>query len=433
MAQAGDYISNKRVLLNSPGIKRTELYYAEQDTRVDEIETQVLHGRFEESLNLGFSSTSNINIQNSGNFLHHCMIHFKLPPLVEGQFLPRGFCYGLLGEVSWTLGSSSQSQLRLDGKTIFQTVMSMCTTSEKKSAILRLGGEEYKNGSNGKPVEGIVFLPLPWSSLATGSEAKLGLDTGLFSSLINIKIGINPAKSVYGGTVPPPTAMLECLFVAREQELTNKANSLRTELMNNSDMMLAYPFIRRESASEKITVTETSVTLSIQNFIEADLQGIMFTAHLLEDQDTSGTKARNPLFPLECVDMELLYNGQSIYRLKGRAGNLIDMLYDVGSGYIDHSRIGRLTDLPSEESHPDQCHIYNFPLNMLKKNISYTGSYANTPRYSSQSMTIKLTIKNPPGLALDQQALPQPAVCHFTYLYSGVAEISKGMSTITFS
>jgi hypothetical protein len=432
MAQAGDYISNKRVLLNSPGRKLSELYYNEADTRVDQIETQVLHGRFEESLNLGFSSTSNINIQNSGNFVHHCMIHMKLPPVLENQFLPRGWGYSILKEISWTIAGSSQSQLRLDGHTIFQTVMSMCKTSEKKSAILHLGGEEYTSSSNGQDVECIVFLPLPWSSLATGDDAKLGLDTGLLTSLLNVKIAINSASTIYGGTATKPSAFLECVFITREQELSNKANSLRSELMSNGDMMLAYPLIRRESASSKETVSETDVTLSIQNFIEADLQGIMFSAHLEEDLNKSDTFAKNPMFPLQCENIELLYNGQSLYRLRGKAGNLIDMLYDDGSGHIDHSRISRTSTVSGVPSTPDQCHIYNFPLNMLKKNISYTGSYANTPRFSSQAMTIKLKVKNPPGLALGQSG-PQRVVIFFTYLYSGVAELSKGLSQITFS
>lgn len=433
MSTAGEFLTTKRVLLSSPGIRKTELYYTEADTVVDEVETQLLHGRYETSLNLFFGTTSNIIIPNSGNFLHHCLLHIKLPPVQENEFLPRGWGYALLSQLTFTLGASTMSQLRLSGKTIFQTVMQMCRTSEKKNSVLLLGGQEYTKSSNGEPVEAIVFLPLPWSSLATGSRAKLGLDTGLLTSQVNVQISINPASSIYGGSATHPTAMTECFFITREQELSNKANSLRKELMGNSDMMLAFPFVRKESSSPKFTTTETNVTLSISEFLESDLQGIMFSAHLIEDQDNTDNFAPNPLFALECVDLELLYNGQTLIKLRGKAGNFVDMFYNDGSSHIDNSRIARTSTVSGVPSSPDQSHIYSFNMNMLRQNISYEGSYSNTGRFANQTMQLKLKIKNPPNLAVPQFGVPQPVVVHFTYLYSAVAEIQNGISTITFA
>ena len=432
MAQAGDFITNKRVLLNSPGERKTELYYLESETKVDDVETQVLHGRYETSLNLFFGTTSNVIIPNSGNFLHHCLLSIKLPPVKDNEFLPRGWGYALLKQITWTLGASTQSQIRLDSKTIFQTIMEMCRTSEKKASILSLGGQEYTSSSNGESVEAIVVLPLPWSSLATGDCAKLGIDTGLLTSQLNVQITLNPASSIYGGSAVHPTAMEECFFITREQELSNKHNSLRKELMNNSEMMLAYPFIRRESSTPKFTTTETNVTLSIQEFLESDLQGILFSAHLIEDQSNDGGFCPNPLFSLQCIDLELLYNGQTIYKLRGKSAELISMLYNDGSGHIDHSRVSRTSTISGVPSIPDHSYVYNFPMNMIRQNISYEKVYSNTMRYPNQTMQLKLKIKNPPNLAQGQTG-PQPAIVHLTYLYSAVAEIQNGISTITFA
>jgi hypothetical protein len=433
MAESGEFLTNKRVLLNAPGVRKTELYYLENETKVDEVETQVLFGRYEQSLNLFFGTTSNMIIPNSGNFIHHCVLHIKLPPVQENEFLPRMWGYSLLSQITWTLGASTQSQLRLDGKTIFQTVMSMCKTSEKKNAIMSLGGSEYTSSSNGESVEAIVFLPLPWSSLNAEESCKLGIDTGLLTSQINVQITLNPASSIYGGSATHPLTMEECHFITREQELSNKHNSLRKELMGNSEMMLAYPFIRRESPTPKYTVSETNVTLSIQEFLESDLQGILFTAHLVEDQDNAGGFAPNPLFALECTDLELLYNGQTLAKYRGKMGNLIDMLYDNGSSHIDNSRIARTSTSSGVPSSPDHSHVYSFPMNILRKNISYEGVYSNTPRFANQTMQLKLKIKNPPNLTVPQTGQPQPCIVHFTYLYSAVAEIQNGVSTITFA
>ena len=431
MSQSGEFLTNKRVLLNSPGERKTELYYLEKDTVVDEVETQVIHGRYETSLNLFFGTTSNIIINNSGNFVHHCFLNITLPAVQENEFLARGWGYAILKQILWTLGSSTQSQLRLDSKTIFQTVMQMCRSSEKKNAILELGGAEYTSPSAG-PVSAVVFLPLPWSSLGVGRCFKLGMDTGLLTSQLNIQITLNTASSIYGGSATHPVAMDECFFSTREQELSNKHNSLRSELMSNSDQMLGYPFIRRESPTAKYTTTEANVVLSLQEFLESDLQGIMFTAHLLEDQDNTGGFAPNPLFALEIEDIELLFNGQTLYKLRGKTGNLISMLYNDGSSHIDNSRIARTSIVSGVPSSPDKSHVYNLPMNMIRENISYEGVYSNSKRFANQTMQLKLKIKNPPNLAVGQTG-SQPAIVHFTYLYSAIAEIQNGVSTITFA
>jgi len=432
MAQAGEFITNKRVLLSAVGERRTTLYYTEKETVVDQVESQCLHGRFETSLNLFFGTTSNIVIPNSGNFLHHCILHCTLPAVQENEFLPRGWLFSLIKQITWTLGASTQSQLRLDSKTIFQSIMEECKTSEKKSAILALAGQEYRGASDG-PVSATIVLPLPWSSMATSDIAKLGIDTGLLTSQLNVQITLNGASSIYGGSATHPTAMEECYFTTREVELSNKHNSLRKELMGNSEMMLAYPFIRKSSPTPKFTTTETDIVLNIQEFLESDLVNLLFSAVLVEDQDNANGHAPNPMALLQVENIELLYNGQTLYKLRGNSAKLISMLYDDGSGHIDNSRIARNAIISGVTSVPIESHVYSFPMSVLRKNISYETVYSNVQRFANQSMQLKMKIKNPPNLRPEQVGLPQPAIVNFTYCYSAVAELQNGISNIVFA
>ena len=426
MSQAKDFITNKRTLLNSVGSVKTELYYLDDNTTVDLVESSALQGRFMQSTNLALGTFSTISIQNSGNFVHHCLLSLKLPPILQDQLLARGWGYSCIKEIDFTIGGSSMSQIRMDGTTLFQMIMAECRTSEKKDQILHLGGEEYTNPT-ADSVTAIVFIPLPWSSLATGERAKLGLDTALLSSDIKVNITYHSADKIFGGTAVKPTHFQEAFVSTREVELSNKNNSLRKELMNNPEKMAPFPMIKQETAPTLYTTTETNVSLNLTQLMESDLQSIVFTAHLASDFTSDGNNCPNPTFTLDCEDVELVYNGQTLFKLPHKMPNMLDLFYTDGGSLVNHSRVqaGTTTGTASE---PDACYVYVLSMNMLKMNISYERAFSNTKRYPNQTMNLKLKIRNPANIAG-----PQPAEVHVSYLYSGIVEIQGGVSYVNFA
>jgi len=430
MSDKSQVVTNKRVLLNSPGEQVSDIYYRDADTRVDQVETQCIQGRFQSSLILNWGATSNIQIPNSGNILHQTFIHIKLPPIQENEFVNRGYLYNCIDSITWTLGSSTQSQLRYDQKTIFQTAMSMMNSDEYKSQALVVAGDEHVD-STSDPIEGTLILPLPWSSLRCGgSDGKKGIDTSLLASNINLQITLSSANRIYGGSASHPTGPLECYVFTREEVLTNKANSIKNLLMSNSTEMYSYPFIHRQSPTPKTIVSEVSdQIINLAELLESDLMGITMTAHLVEDQSNIGGLAPNVLLPLHCLNIELLYNGQTVYKAPGRSSLLVPSLYDGGASSFKHSRIRRVGTTSGIASDDVNGYVYYIPFaSMFNKNINYEGRYSNSPRFSNQTLQLRLTVLNPPGVTGSQ-----PVQCHFTYYYSAVAELSSGMSTITFA
>ena len=389
-----------------------------------------LMGRFQQSLILNFGATSNLQIPNSGNILHQIFLHCKLPAVQEDEFLNRGWLYNLVESITWTLGSSSQSQLRIDKYSVFQTAMLEMNSDEYRSMALVVGGDQHVN-STIDPIEATIIIPLPWSSLrASETCAKKGIDTALLNTNINLQITLAQASKIYGGSASPhPVGPLELYIYSREVELSNKANSIRDMLFSSGQNMYSYPFLHKQTPTPKQVLTEINQTINLQEFLESDLQNIYFTAHLDEDQDNTNNFAPNPLLCLHIEQIECLYNGQTIFKAPGKASRLIQPLYDGGSPAVKNSRIRRTGVISGQASDEVDSYVYMIPFaSMDLKNIDYTCSYSNSPRFSNQTMQLKLKVLNPPNVIGSLSA-----TVHFTYAYSAVAELSNGISTITFA
>lgn len=425
-----EVLTNKRVILNAPGNLVSDVYYRDADTRVDQIESLSIMGRFSQSLILNWGSTSNIQIPNSGNILHQVFLYMRVPQIQANEFINRGFLYNAIDSITWTLGSSTQSQLRYDQKTIFQTAMSMMTTEEARSLNLVVAGESHISATTNTP-DATIILPLPWSSLRCDMDCtKKGIDTSLLTTNINLQITLATANKIYGGTDTHPSGPLECYVFTREEVLSNKANSIRDELFSGN-LMYSYPFIHRQSPTPKNILTNVEQTINLAEFLESDLQAITFSAHLVVDQDNTGNLAPNVLFPLEVCDIELLYNGQTIWKAPGRTARLIPTLYDGGSSSVKCNRIEKLA-VPTVVA--ADAYVYYIPFaSMFKKNIVYACEYSNSPRFANQTIQLKMNVSNAPGAGPGTGAGSEPAVVYFTYYYSAVAEISGGVSTITFA
>lgn len=425
-------VTTKRVLLNSPGERLSDIYYRDSETRVQDVETLGIMGRFEQTLILNWGSKSNIQIPNSGNILHQVFLHMKLPQIVADQFVNRGWLYNAIESITWTLGSSTQSQLLLPQKSIFQTAMSMMKTAEERSQALRAGGGEHVDPTTDS-ICATIIIPLPWSSMRSdGDNTKKGIDTSLLNSNINLQITLSSADKVYGGIGQRPTGPLEAFIFTREEVLTNQNNSIRNVLMNNSEKMYSYPFIHKQAPTPRQVVINNPSVVNLAEILESDLQAITWTAHLNDDANSgSNNRAPNVLLPLECIDIELKYNGQTIFKAPGRTSHLIPSLYDGGASHVEHSRILRTGDTSGQNSVPANSYVYYIPFaSMFHKNINYEGMYSNSPRFANQTMQLSLTVLDAP------EANSPPltgATIYFTYYYSGVAEISAGVSTITFA
>lgn len=414
------YVSKERVLLDSAGTKKTALYYTKDDIQVADVECDFVTGRYSQSVSsLAWGSTSQFTIPNS-DFLSQCILHVELPDLVANQTLPRGWLIAAIKEITYSVGSSNISQIRLSGKSLYHALMVEACTAEQRLELLSLAGEAY-NTLNTKTVEGSVILRLPWSSMSH----KLPLDTSLLNNPIQISITFHSADRFYGGSAAAPASMVSGKLFTRQGVLTDKSNSLRRDLMNNSDLMYSYPFIHLQSPSTKFLPSIAGEqVVEISEFLNSDLTSIIFSLHYTAAQKNAGTTAPYPNVGLELTDIQLLYNGQTIYEVPGRSGRLINMLWDEGASWCDDVAFNPVG--PYTES-PVQSFVYCIPMGDMKS-IVFEGKYDNVSRYSTQSFQLRFVPV--PVLPTDAD---QAAELHITHTYNAIATFSQGLCNIQYS
>jgi len=200
-------------------------------------------------------------------------------------------------------------------------------------------------------------------------------------------------------------------------------------MMANPSMIYGYPFVHRQSTSSKFGLSsESQNNIELTEFLESDLLNICFSVHYTEDQTRTATGITpNPHNSLICEDVELLYNGQTVFRCQGNAIDLLSgSLWDSGAPGTPQARINRTTS-PYTSSQVTG-HVYQIPMADVKAMV-YDGQYCNTSRYSSQTMQLRITPRN-----IDpNDTTVKVCEAHFTYLYSAIAEISNGVVNIQFS
>jgi len=421
------FISTKRTLLSAPGTKKNSLYYDETSSTVQTVENDVVCGRYTSSLNLQFGSTSQVTIPNS-NFIDQCFLHIELPAVVGTQTLCAGWEYALLKNISYTLGAANVSQVQITGASVKQINMLDGGTREKAEAMYRLGGEPLVIPST-QVVSATICIPLPWSSMDYSKGMSLkGFDTSLLNNPIQLSISFYGADRIYGNVAALPTVMTRCDFFIRERVLTDKGNSIKSQMMRSPNSMYSYPFIHRQSPSVKRNITSLATNvIELNEFIDSDLLGIAVEVKYADDQ-LRGLKGAgsppNPNASVELLDLELQFNGQTIYKAVGHSGRLINMIYSEGE-------LGAIADTVINTGYTeDQTTSYIYLIDLSDdKNTTFRDAYSNVSRYGGQTMQLSCNVRN--HLAAD--AVQHQCIAEFTYFFSSVAEISSGVANLQFA
>lgn len=420
------FLSSSRVDLDSPGTIINDVYYDNKQIVVQDSEVSTHIGRYSQSLTaLSFGSTSQIVIPNQ-DICHEVFIHLELPNIVANQTLARGWGFSAIREVSFTWGQSNVSNLRLSGKSILQLCLESCETKEKRSSVYDLGGQHYGAVTTVNPAATII-LPMPWSNNC-GLTKKKGFDTSILNNPITIQITLNDANKVgYGSTAALPTALVSGKVFLRQSEFADRSNSLKMALAQNPSLMYQYPLYHKYSPSIKNNIVMDGVTenvLDLQEFINSDLQGIVFSVHNTGLQTTTGTNAPMPSFAAQLKDISLVYNGQTLFQLDGFSAELSNILFSPGATGYDGLIMPQA--FPHTATIANDCYIYTIPFGSMKP-INFEYKYDNTGRYSSQTFVLRFKALPIAGGATGVGEM------HSTYIYSGVAAIQNGICTLEFA
>jgi hypothetical protein len=430
-----EILTNKKVLLASPGYKLNDAYYSNADSVVEMAETTYSTGRFSYSLQSStFGSSSSIIIPNS-SLIGEIYLHAELPtiPLGSNLKLNRGWLLDSINSISFLFGSSNVPQLTFSGQSLFQILMAECETAEKRNAVLDYAGQAAAATTNPLPPARPAYtknwadlvLSLPFSSMC-GLCSKKPFDSNILSNNIIVQINWNQASSIYSGIGPelintPPAGYIDCKALLRQGDFSNKAESLRNALQLNPGKSLNYPFIHHQSYTPSFfngapaSVGGVGVTLSLQGLINADL--VAMTFGVVNTKNLLGGQSK---YYEDITNIKLLYNGMVICDMPKYMYKLVNM---GGGGIGDLSyNIVAPPDTPTPPL-PAQRNVVLINFSRLKS-LSFNNHFANTARYPNS--TFQLSFNTEEGTQSEQY------VCFVTYHYNGICMVENGQANLHF-
>lgn len=427
--QREEFLSNKNIILSSPGVLLSDNYYDMYSHTASMIETTWGTGKMIQSLpSLGLGTTSSIYIAN-GSFLSEVYLHAVLPQINTNVTVERGWLYSCIESIQWLLGASNTSVTSISGEALFVQAMSQPMSEEKRSEMFRLAGEEQLfppiplPGQDVPKIEGTIVIPLPFSSLCE----KKGIDTRMLTSNIVLTIKFKQPNSIFGGSGVYPTAFQSCSVLYRQGDLSNTNQSLSVPMKMDPALMYSYPFIHAQPIQAapfrgvRASAGGDGAIVNLTGFINSDLIGIAFYV-VRTDSVTPATGNSPSTFNCEEIsNIVIRYNGNIIYSAPDKTYKLINMEGDQEASFFQNSIIQPGTVAPFNSVPVDS---YICWVNFSKAREACVGNgehFANTFRVSNQTFYITLNTPNDSSVQYEMRG------CYF---YNGIVSFKNGLTSI---
>jgi hypothetical protein len=425
MSSRSDFTQSVVSDLDAAGTKVNFLYYATDDVRINSVEVDSMKKYQQALTSLNFGGTSQVTVPSSDS-ISDTYLHLQLPPLADTNIvLSEGWAYSAIRSINYTWGSSTISTVELNSESLWSHAMLSAETSEKRHKMLQLGGAPLATGDD-RTVgpSAVISLGLPWSTIR--KTDKLGYDASLLSDPIIIQITLNDANhfmSAVAGSPTYPSAFAKGQVILKQGVLSNKADSMRNTLNANSNLLVSYPFIHKQTGTNTLipaAVPGEPQEVQIQSLIASDLLGISFMVVPSADKRSgAATNMANKFNTTECQDIQLLYNGQVMQNLPWRLAELAILNLDQGSGTTPKVIMNGAGAAVAD----GEYFVYYLPFSYLKE-IVFDGQFSNVSRYANQTMSIVFSPQN---------SITENLSFTCTYYYNALCTTQAGTSRITFS
>lgn len=425
------YLATKASLDNMSATSLTDAYYTSLNSTVQLEEITYNLGRL--TLNLPtplFGSSNQVVIPNSsllGGIFLHLVLNING---IANLSLPRGWGYAFINSINYQLGSSNANQQQIQGQSVIQIVAAQCGSEEKFSEFIRLAGDAVTT-TQSAPIEANVFLPYPFST-ACGVNQKLPFDTDLLSSPLYLTINFSQAGAVFGGSGTPPTSFTSAQLVTRQGDFYNKDVSFGSIMKRNSSLMYNYPFIHHQSIISPLTSgtpapvggTASPCVVQLLSILNADLIGLSFYVVLASDVSPTGGNSPNPLNLVDCMNIQLLFNGQVMYSAPDNLAKLYQSYMIDGAGFFQGGYMSAGTTSPFTFN-PADMYIYHIDFSR-RREACYGHEFANVWRIGNNTLSLSFN-PNPKNASGAQNYY-----IYVTYHYNGLASISGGESRLLY-
>jgi hypothetical protein len=226
-----------------------------------------------------------------------------------------------------------------------------------------------------------------------------------------------------GGTPTYPAAFARAEVILKQGVLSNKSDSMKMTLQNNSNLLVSYPFVHKQTGTNTLILNAPpgeNQEVKIQSLINSDLLGISFMVvpTASKKSGVAGVMA-NKFDTVACENIKCTFNGQVLIDAPWRMSELMTLNLDVGGSDTPKTVIDEDGVAQPKKTYK----IYYLPFSYIKT-VIFEGQYSNVSRYGQQNMEITFD---------PQHDATQNLSFSCTYYYNALCTTQSGTTRITFA
>lgn len=262
---------------------------------------------------------------------------------VSGLALPLAWGYGLIKQVSFRYGGSSQ--YFLTGDQILQLALRKQPNRSAANDILTLGGVPLANSELVGTNYAYCVLSLPHSVPSAVNKSN-PLPTDLLTQQVQITVELNSVPSIYsvqtvnGHLGVPPTSLASATFQVQQVMLNNQSDALarRVDMAENA---YAFPceFVQQVQRIPLLNQA-SSQSVVLTGFRSGEVKSIHAWLSRGADVGTGSTRIVNPFAWYQNQGVQVTYAGDVYSRYDEGASVLWNLINGNKTPIVDQTTVG---------------------------------------------------------------------------------------------
>ena len=305
-----------------------DVYYYDADTSKKQAFPTTQNTKFVQQF-ANLTGGSSVFTIPPNNGIQDIVLLFRTTPVsgvdASGLALARGWGYGLIKQVSFRYGGSSQ--YFLTGDQILNLAFRKQISRPSVDDILTLGGNELLNQDLATAADAYVVLTLPHSVPSAINKAN-PLPSDLLTQQIQITVELNPISSIYSvnGSGVAPTSLGSAEFQVQQVMLNNQSDALarRVDMAENA---YAFPceFVQ-QIFRQPLQNTANPQPVNLTGFRSGEVKSVVMWLSRTSDVGTGATRIVNPFVWYPLRDVQMTYAGDVYARYDGNSSQLWNLI-----------------------------------------------------------------------------------------------------------
>jgi len=253
----------------------------------------------------------------------------------SGLALPRGWGYGLIKQVSFRYGGSSQ--YFLTGDQILQNALRKQTNRLSADDILTIGGNSTIEQEMASSQIANVVLTLPHNVPSAVNKSN-PLPTDLLTQQVQVTIELNPVASIYSvqKSGVAPSSLASAQFQLQQVMLNNQSDALarRVDMAENA---YAFPceFVQQVQRIP-LGANFTSGSVVLTGFRSGEVKALQLWLTRTSDVGTGATRVVNPFSWYPITSVTMTYAGDVYARYENTSWELWNLINGNKTPIVDN-------------------------------------------------------------------------------------------------